>query len=76
VDSGPSLRSTVTPITFAQNGRRHHTTSISDTLKLDTIPGMASIDVEKGAVVEDSGDSSNPRFVLPSQHFDLAVQRL
>jgi hypothetical protein len=74
VDSGPSLRSTVTPIVFAQSGQRHQRTSIDDTLKLDTISGTASLDVEKGAAVV---DSASPRFVLSSQHFGLVtVQRL
>jgi hypothetical protein len=76
VDSGPSFRSTVTPITFAQtqNGLRHHTTSTAGNgLKLDTVPGTPSIDIEKGSVV---GENPNTRFVLLSQHFSRSVQRL
>ena len=77
VDSGPSFLSTVTPITFAQtqNGRRPQTvtTSTGTGLKLDTVSGAPSIDIEKGSVVE---DNSNPRFVLLSQNFRRSVQRL
>ncbi len=49
VDSGRSFRSTVTPLNFAQNGLRHMP-STGDSLKLDTVSGTASIDIEKGAV--------------------------
>ena len=77
VDSGPSIRSTITPINFAQpqpqNGLRHHTTSIGNGLKLDIVSGTASIDIEKGSVV---GDNSNPRFVLLSHYFRRSAQRL
>ena len=80
VDSGPSFRSTVTPITFAPSGRRHptvRTTLTNDGLKLDSGSGTvtASIDVEKSVVVGDNRDS-NLRFVLLSHHFVRDVQRL
>ena len=70
VDSGPSFHSTVTPIAFAQNARRHPVTTTGDNLKLETVSGTPSIDIEKGSVV---GNNSKPRFVLLSQHFDRAV---
>ena len=73
VDSGPSLHSTVTPITFGRNGLHQPTTSNDDNLKLETISGTASIDIEKVANV---GDNSKSRFVLLSQHFGRSVQRL
>jgi hypothetical protein len=73
VDSGPSFLSTVTPIAFAPNGQRRHTTTTGDNLKLETVSGTPSIDIEKGSVI---GDDPSPRFVLLSQHFDRAVQRL
>jgi hypothetical protein len=72
VDSGPSFRSTVTPIIFAQNGLRHPTTPAGDGLKPDNVSCTASIDVEKGAA---TGDNPNPRFVLLSQYFGRVVQR-
>jgi hypothetical protein len=63
VDSGPSIRSTITPINFSQpqNGLRHHTTAIGNGLKLGTVSGTPSIDIEKGSAV---GENPNPRFVL------------
>jgi hypothetical protein len=36
---------------FAPNGLRHHATSNGDNLKLDTVSGTESIDIEKVAVV-------------------------
>lgn len=75
VDSGPSFRSTVTPITFAQNGPRPHTTPAGDRHKLDTVSRTESIDIEKGAVVGDTSNP-NPRYVLLSWYFGRAVQRL
>jgi hypothetical protein len=75
VDSGPSFRATVTPVTFAQNGQRRHTTTIGDNIKLDTISGMAASDIEKSVAV---GDSPDPRCVYhlsisakPSNAFKL-----
>ena len=62
VDSGPSFPSTVTPLSFAENGRP--TTSAGDTLKLDTMSGSASIDIEKGGAVMMGGDNPNSRFVV------------
>lgn len=73
VDSGRSLRATVTPLTFAQPGLRRHTTSIGDNLKLDVVSAMATVDIEKNTVI---GDSPDPRCALPSQYFGQAVQRL
>jgi hypothetical protein len=71
VDSAPpsTFPSAVAPLTFAQNGLR--TTSASDVVKLDTVSGMASIDIEKGVAI---GDDPNTRFVLLSQHFGRAIQ--
>ena len=61
MDSGPTIRSTVTPLSFAQNGLP--TTSVGESLKLGTVvSGTASVDMEKGTV----GDSPNQRFVLLS----------
>jgi hypothetical protein len=59
VDSGPSIRSTITPINFSQpqNGLRHHTTAIGNGLKLGTVSGTPSIDIEKGSAV---GENPNP----------------
>ena len=51
VDSGRSLRATVTPLTFAQNELRRHAASIGDNVKLDTISGTQASDVEKSSVV-------------------------
>ena len=70
VDSGPSFRSTVTPITFAQNGLRHHMTTTGDRLKLENLSRTESIDIEKCAV---AGGSPKPRFVQQSQHFGRVV---
>lgn len=71
--SGLSFHPTVTPIAFVQTGLRHNTSSIRDSLVLDTASDKESIDVEKAAVV---GDDPNPRLVLLSQHFGRAHQRL
>ncbi|KAF8470495.1 hypothetical protein DFH94DRAFT_212701 [Russula ochroleuca] len=59
VDSGRSLRATVTPLTFAQPGLRRHTTSIGDNLKLDVVSAMATVDIEKNTVIGDSPDPSH-----------------
>ncbi len=73
VDSGPSLRSAVTPLTFVENGLRHHTTSAGDSLKLDSVSRMVTIDIEKSTVIE---DDPNLRCVQPPQQFGRAIQRL
>jgi hypothetical protein len=75
VDSGRSFRSSVTPLplTFAQNGLRRHATSINDNLKLDTMSGTPTLDLEKSSVV---GASQDPRCVLPSLNFGQTVQYL
>jgi hypothetical protein len=73
VDSGPSFRSAVTPLTFAGNGLRHNTTSAGDSLKLDIASRMATIDIEKSTVIE---DDPNPRCVQLLQQFGRAIERL
>ena len=63
----PAPTVTVTQISFAQNGLSH-ATSTSDGSGTES-----TTDIEKGAVI---GDDPNPRFVIPSQHVDQAVQHL
>ena len=51
VDSGPAIRSTVTPIAFVRN--ELSTTSTGDGVKFDTVSVTSSFDIEKGAVIGD-----------------------
>jgi hypothetical protein len=53
-NSGPSFPSSVTPLSFAQNGRLR-TIPAGDGIKLDTVSGgTASIDIEKVAAIGDN----------------------